>query len=124
MNINTDINNKICPKCKILKPRTDFYPIKGQKIKVSGLCKSCILIFNVDQRQEAKRQAVAYKGGGCSKCGYNKCLAALHFHHLDPKDKDKTWNHLKSKFSDKMKLELDKCVLLCANCHIEEHNSI
>ena len=69
-----------------------------------------------------KQQAVDYKGGKCSKCGYNKCLAALEFHHINPETKDKKWNTFRFKFSEKMKLELDKCILLCANCHREEHH--
>jgi hypothetical protein len=34
--------------------------------------------------------AIAYKGGECSICGYNKCVAALEFHHLNPSEKDFT----------------------------------
>ncbi len=54
-------------------------------------------------------------------CGYNKCLAALQFHHLDPKKKDFrisgrniTW--------EKIQPELDKTIMVCANCHTEIHD--
>lgn len=56
---------------------------------------------------------------GCLDCGYNKCAAALHFHHVDGTKEKKisdiqTWRALDR--------ELDKCVVLCANCHAERHN--
>lgn len=111
-------NHKVCPSCKETKPKSEFYKYK----KTSSFCKKCISENNIKKKNKSKQQAVDYKGGKCSKCGYNKCLAALEFHHLDPKTKDKNWNSFRFKFSDKMKTELDKCVLLCSNCHREEHN--
>ena len=72
-------------------------------------------------RRRLKLKAIEYKGGACQKCGYNKCQAALQFHHLDPSKKDfqisgkyLTW--------DKIKPELDKTILICANCHLELHD--
>jgi predicted HNH restriction endonuclease len=68
---------------------------------------------------------VEYKGGSCVKCGYKKCIGALEFHHIDPSKKDFTLSHLKSsKFDDKIKNELDKCILVCANCHREIHEEL
>ena len=73
-------------------------------------------------RRETKLKAVEYKGGQCHICGYNQCIEALEFHHRDPNEKDfhlaqsgncRSWGAIK--------LELDKCVLLCANCHREIH---
>lgn len=64
-------------------------------------------------------------GKKCSKCGYDKCLAALQFHHKNPKNKkfeitEAIWNKVKA--SDKeIKKEVKKCTLLCANCHAELH---
>ncbi len=66
-----------------------------------------------------------YKGNKCVLCGYNKCPRALSFHHVNPKSKSfglsvkgltRSW--------DKIKAELDKCVLICANCHMEVHDGI
>jgi len=59
---------------------------------------------------------------GCEKCGYNKCAAALDFHHKDPKDKKTqigryAWYHK----TEASKKEIEKCILLCGNCHREEH---
>lgn len=59
-------------------------------------------------------------GNKCVKCGYNKCSAALEFHHLDPKIKDFTIGQTFRSF-DKLLEEAKKCAILCANCHAEEH---
>jgi hypothetical protein len=74
-----------------------------------------------EARRKLKVRAVEYKGGKCSRCPYNKCLAALQFHHLDPKKKDfKIGGRLNS--WAKLRPELEKTILLCANCHIELHD--
>ena len=66
--------------------------------------------------------AVEYKGGKCERCGYSRCIEAFDFHHADPAKKDfgisnkgytRSWKRVKS--------ELDKCIMLCANCHREIH---
>lgn len=64
------------------------------------------------------------KGGKCERCGYNKCEGALQFHHLNPNEKAFALSNINiSKTVDMNKLlkEVDKCILLCANCHAEEH---
>lgn len=66
---------------------------------------------------------VAYKGGCCSACGYKKSLAAMDFHHLNPAEKDFEIGGLSSNW-EKIAKELDKCVLLCANCHRELHEEL
>jgi len=69
--------------------------------------------------------AVEYGGACCQMCGYKKCMRALSFHHKDPSKKDfglsargltRSWK--------KTKAELDKCILLCANCHMEVHEGV
>lgn len=73
-------------------------------------------------RKELKRKAVNYKGGKCEACGYNKCLAALSFHHKDPKEKDFNISDLMPFISWKaIKKEISRCYLLCLNCHCEVH---
>lgn len=74
-------------------------------------------------RQRLKIKAIKYKGGCCIVCGYDRCVSALSFHHLDPKTKDfgisgktMSWN--------RVQLELAKCVLLCHNCHAEVHSEV
>lgn len=77
------------------------------------------------RRQKIKEMSIAYKGGSCSKCGYYKCNGALEFHHLDPTKKDFSVakkGHCSS--WEKVKKELDKCILVCANCHREIHEEL
>ena len=61
-------------------------------------------------------------GGKCSKCGYDKNIAALGFHHLDPKTKEAEWGRMRLLNWKKTVEELKKCILICSNCHIELHN--
>lgn len=72
--------------------------------------------------RKIKLKAIEYKGGSCVQCGYDKHPSALQFHHNDPKEKDVTWNRLKLRNWDKITFELDKCSLLCANCHSIVHS--
>jgi predicted nucleic acid-binding Zn ribbon protein len=64
-------------------------------------------------------------GGECSKCGYNKNLAAFDFHHRDPSQKlfEVKMKNLAGGFTeDEVLEEVMKCDLLCANCHRETHS--
>jgi hypothetical protein len=64
-------------------------------------------------------------GGKCTKCGYNKCNGALSFHHTDPSKKDFGVSNKGITRSYKAVLaEAKKCVLLCLNCHAEEHEKL
>lgn len=77
------------------------------------------------RRRKLKILAVDYKGGKCEKCGYDKCIDALEFHHVDPANKDFSISHNGNTRSwDETKTEIDKCIMLCANCHREEHARI
>ena len=73
--------------------------------------------------QKNKLRAVYYKGGKCQLCGYNKSIRALQFHHIDPNEKDFGISGGTKSF-EKMKPELDKCILVCSNCHCEIHDGI
>jgi len=64
---------------------------------------------------------IKYKGGRCQKCGYNRHYSALTFHHIDPSQKRYEWKQLKHLPRISIHKELDKCALLCNNCHCEEH---
>ena len=63
------------------------------------------------------------KINGCAICGYDKCVAALHFHHVNPSDKNFCLCvHTMYYSNDRIVNEINKCILLCANCHAEiEH---
>ena len=71
----------------------------------------------------SKKIMKGLKINGCAICGYDKCDAALEFHHTNPEDK-KFGVTLRS-FSrtvKSIKEEINKCILLCSNCHKEIHN--
>lgn len=77
-------------------------------------------------RKNLKQRALALFNNKCSLCGYDRCTAALEFHHLDPNKKDfsisdayanpKKWSIIVD--------ELKKCILVCANCHREIHQGL
>jgi len=72
---------------------------------------------------ERKLRLVMEAGGRCSKCGYGRNLAALVWHHLDPRRKEFQLDlrSLSNRSERDIQRELAKCVLLCANCHAETH---
>lgn len=85
-------------------------------------CKQCRNDAVAERRRRVKRMLVEYKGGKCVRCGYSKCVAALDFHHENEKEKAFGISHKGHTISfERLKKEADKCVLLCANCHREEH---
>lgn len=63
------------------------------------------------------------RGGKCIRCGYNKCLKALEFHHVDPSKKDFTISNDHFKLLEAVK-ETKKCILICSNCHKEFHDNL
>ena len=75
------------------------------------------------RRCALKERAIAYLGGACRICGYDKWPAAFDFHHLDPMGKDFTISEAMTSW-ERIKPELDKCELLCANCHREVHDGL
>ncbi len=79
--------------------------------------------YVVSWRQRTKLRAIAYKGGSCQICGYDKSVRALQFHHLIPGEKDFNISRA-SKSWQSIKKELEKCLLLCSNCHAEVHEGI
>lgn len=113
---------KKCTRCEFEKPLTDFYS-KGKKDsgKLQSECKVCFNKRTMERYERRAEYLVSIKGGGCKLCGYNKCPAALEFHHLDPAEKEFQINKRWSMSDEKLLKELDKCVLLCSNCHREVH---
>ena len=71
-----------------------------------------------------KLQLVAEAGGKCGKCGYERNLAALAWHHLVPATKcfPLDLRSLSNRSERDIRVELEKCVLVCANCHAEIHS--
>lgn len=98
-------------------------PYRGHEpLFCSKRCKNKQAVF--DYRKRMKQMYVDYLGGKCKICGYDKTTAALQFHHLDPSQKEFELSRAVTKSFDLAKPELDKCVLLCANCHAEVHQGL
>lgn len=112
------MKTKKCPKCVEEKPINSFYKTKT---RVHSWCKKC-LCKNQNRRWiERKIEAMKLFNSKCCKCGYCRNYAALEFHHIDPKEKDFVWEKLRRMEWSQIVCELKKCVLLCSNCHREEH---
>lgn len=102
-------------------------------IKITGAAKSTVSYHCGPSQKEKstnrtralknknKQKAVNYKGGQCTKCGYNKCIAALEFHHVNPNEKKFSISKRRGFTFENIKSELDKCIILCSNCHKELH---
>ncbi len=127
-----------CLDCVPFGSRFKVNPI-GRKKKHAGLrsCSSCQRLFNqsgrnlecsgcraIDRRYQNKLKAIEYKGGKCVNCGYKKCFDSLDFHHLDPRLK---FFNISKQLNNSWRIlqpELDKCILVCKNCHGEIHAGI
>lgn len=106
-----------CDRCH----RIYFYERKNRRGHTKTKCNSCSVN---KRRREVKQKLVDSKGGKCEKCGYNRCLRALSFHHLDPNQKDFEINTSRASLSyEKLIVEIQKCILVCGNCHMEIHDA-
>lgn len=111
-------NRKYCLDCSPFKQHNTR---KLHMERPDGEVKSKIATERVQSRRKTlKAMAIAYKGGSCCICGYNRCIGALEFHHIDPSKKSfglaargftRSWESIKQ--------EIDKCILVCSNCHRE-----
>lgn len=132
------MQTKICPKCQEEKSIDCFSKNKSRKSGYSSECKECHKItrkeyYEANKAKEINRvksrrelQVKTFQdlksSLGCKLCGENH-VATLHFHHLDPSQKEiglalairRGWG------VEKLQAEIDKCVVLCANCHAKEH---
>lgn len=111
-----DITEKHCPKCNEIKPVGSFYS-KRKKTGLLSYCKICTNMQTLERQRSLKQLAVEYLGGKCVECGFSGHCAAFDFHHKNPMVKDFTIGQMKLTAFEKIKPELDKCELLCANCH-------
>ena len=105
--------------CKVCSREYEYSGEMRKKGYRKTICNSCSVS---EARRRRKRKAIEYKGGKCSNCGYDRCEAALEFHHTDPTKKDFGFSNKGIPRSwEKQKEELDKCILVCSNCHKEIH---
>ena len=109
---------KVCTKCGKEKEPSEFYVDKRYNRPMSW-CKLCMRESTKARTAKYKEESVEYLGGRCIICGYNKYHGALEFHHLNPNEKDPNFVSIKNWTFERRIEELNKCVLLCANCHRE-----
>lgn len=132
-----DADTKVCRVCKIEKPLGEYHKNKSCKLGVVGTCRNCtgerITNWYADNRarrqayanqrnQKRKDEVIEHFGDNCHDCGgtYPRCV--YQFHHLDPKGKDVNPSLALTWKPERMWKELDKCVMLCANCHMIRHH--
>lgn len=136
---------KRCQKCDRMLPLEKFSKNKGCKDGYRNQCKECHNLYYrqyFDNKEKMDKQISRVKRRknkgrvlfndykiekGCCICGYNKCSQSLQFHHVNGKD-DKKFSLYQARvlslsFED-IKKELEKCVIVCANCHYEIHAGV
>lgn len=108
---------KICPICG-----AKFYP-KTAMAHQRTCCYTCMPDGIQLTRGMFLAKIKEARGGKCIRCGYDKCLKALEFHHIDPNKKDFTISNDHFKLLDAI-AESKKCILICSNCHKELHDNL
>jgi 5-methylcytosine-specific restriction endonuclease McrA len=112
---SSGISSCVVPYTQMSRKDTRLYSDRAEYLKK----------YVIKRRRVLKAKAIEHKGGQCLICGYRKTNGALTFHHKNPKTKSfglsargvtRSWS--------KVQKELDKCVLLCANCHAEVHDGV
>ena len=116
------MDTKICSKCGKELPITEYhkngFDRKGNQ-KYRGYCKKCANEIE-KQRYRKKKEYIDNQKIQCAKCGETRTYV-LDYHHKDSNDKDFTIGKIKKGSLDLIQKEIDKCVVLCANCHREFH---
>lgn len=118
------METKICTKCGRELPLDQFNWRDKTKGTRRADCKECHAGYMrktyLKKREEIFQLKLQIK---CQKCGYNRCPDALEFHHTNPEEKDYTVSQaLRLHKSEKeIQNEINKCVVLCSNCHKEFH---
>ena len=110
---------------KRLKERRNAEPEKHSKWKKDYYVrnKKEINARKKVRTDEQKQKAVEYLGGKCQQCGLEDiCVNVFDFHHRDPKEKSYDISTKRYRNFESIKQELDKCDLLCANCHRRKHS--
>ena len=100
-------------ECRICKKN-----YQGGHRQSKGICSSCRVS---ESRRNKKTELIDYKGGKCVICNYDKCQQVLQFHHKNPNEKEFALANASTLDLEKLKIEVDKCILVCANCHGEIH---
>ena len=128
------MTKKVCTKCEFNLDLSNFY--RRSNGRYYAACIYCTLEDNKkradknrdkynkdarDRRQARKVRAVEYKGGKCEHCDKEYHVAAFDFHHTNPSEKESDPGLLMGASDEVLFKELDKCILLCSNCHRIHH---
>lgn len=95
--------------------------LQSKKARSTKAAKEDARVYMRERYRKAKQKAVAYMGGVCADCGGEFHQAVFDFHHLNPSEKEVGPASTLLLKWEKAKAELDKCVMLCANCHRLRH---
>ena len=125
-NVKEIFDEKRCPICDEIKPINEFYINKNRKNR-NSYCKKCSNEYHTKRMKSIKLKMIQHKGSECLDCGLhlnNTHYSVFDFHHLNPNEKDINFKRIKFQKWNKIIEELDKCVLLCSNCHRIRHANI
>jgi hypothetical protein len=100
----------LCPECH------NLYLSERRKARRPTVTSQAL-----DRKYLMKRRCTDYLGGRCVRCGYDKCIKAMTFHHRQPEAKEFSVSQMLDRAWPVLVAELNKCDLLCFNCHMEEH---
>lgn len=110
---------KQCSKCNCNLPESEFYKKSNSRLRSD--CKSCFNSYCIERWKARKIKAMNLNGNRCLDCKQEYHYSIYEFHHLDPSQKDMNWSKMRLVSDKKFKAELEKCVMLCANCHRLRH---
>lgn len=103
-----------CGRCGETDPEK-FY---GNKRRVCGPCHNA---YNLVQGQGKRLRAIKELGGRCIVCGFDRYPCSLDFHHKNRRFKDPNYRSMRGWSWKNILIELEKCILLCKNCHAAIH---
>ena len=117
---------KVCSTCKTQKPFSEFFKKKAAKDGLQSWCKKCKNDANladcIKRRKNNKEKLFNKMGICCWRCKIiPDCLDVFDLHHKEPTKKERNISDLMLGSWKKLEKELDKCVLLCSNCHRITH---
>lgn len=118
-------STKKCLECNVIKDINEFY-FRKDRNKCMNICKKCNKrITNIKLNEKVKKNKngiIDYKGGCCEICKIKSEYSKIYeLHHKDPSIKEFQISKKRYISFNKYKKEIDKCHLLCSNCHREVH---